>query len=137
MNNTVYLPRKITQQLLHLAQTSPDREICGLVGAKNGIPAHCYPVDNIATQPDIRFQLDPKQQITALKTMRERGESLFAIYHSHPNAPAIPSATDLAQASYPDAIYLIISLNTQGVLELRAYHLEQGDYNELNLSMTP
>jgi proteasome lid subunit RPN8/RPN11 len=56
--------------------------------------------------------------------MRERGEELFAIFHSHPQAPAEPSATDLELAAYPDALYLIVSLNTKGVLELRGFRID-------------
>ncbi len=55
--------------------------------------------------------------------MRENGEALFAIYHSHPTSPAEPSAIDLELAAYPDALYLIISLNTKGVLEMRGFRL--------------
>jgi len=136
MNPDIQIPRKITTQLLHLAQISPDTEVCGLIGAKNGLPTHCYPVTNIADQPQQRFLLDAKQQITALAQMRERGEELFAIYHSHPTAPAQPSAIDLELAAYPEALYLIISLNTKGVLEMRGFRLEQGSFKEVTLSLS-
>ncbi|MGH8497879.1 MAG: M67 family metallopeptidase, partial [Methylococcales bacterium] len=81
----------------------------------------CYPVNNIAERPALRFLMDPAQQIDAMRNIRENHEDLFAIYHSHPTAPAEPSATDLEQASYPDALQIIISLNTQGVLEMRGF----------------
>ena len=67
--------------------------------------------------------MDPRDQIDALREMRERGESLFAIYHSHPDSPPAPSETDLKQAGYPEALYLIISLDTKGVLEMRGWRL--------------
>ncbi len=138
MNNTaIQIPRKITQQLLHLAQISPEKEICGLLGAKNNIPTTCYPVDNIAQHPEKQFQMNPEQQIAAIKKMRENDEQLFAIYHSHPSAPAVPSATDLELANYPEALYLIISLNTKGVLEMRGYKIINHKPQEIILSMTP
>lgn len=124
MNEATAIPRLLVNQLLHHAQLSPDLEVCGLVGAKNGEPISCYPVANAATEPATRFQLDPKGQIDAMRAMRERGEELFAIFHSHPTAPAQPSAEDAAQAAYPDALYLIISLNTKGVLEMRGFRLQ-------------
>jgi proteasome lid subunit RPN8/RPN11 len=132
----IQLSRKITNQLLHLAQISPNQEICGLIGSSNGIASTCYPIQNIAEQAETRFQLEPKQQIEALSTMRDNEESLFAIYHSHPSATATPSATDIKLASYPDAIYLIISLNTKGVLEIRAFNIAGTDVEELALSLT-
>jgi proteasome lid subunit RPN8/RPN11 len=119
--NTVELPRALVNQILHHAQASPDLEVCGLVGAKDGLPHRCYPVANAAATPQVRFQLDPKGQIDALRQIREADESLFAIFHSHPAAPAEPSPADLAEAAYPDALYLVISLNTKGVLEMRGF----------------
>lgn len=132
----IALPRKLTNQLLHLAQASPDNEICGLIGAdSNGKPVNCYQIDNSAAVPSNRFLLDATQQIAAMRQMRERGESLFAIYHSHPNSPAVPSNTDIEQAGYPDALHLIISLSTKGVLEMRGYEIADKRVRELTLTL--
>jgi len=71
----------------------------------------------------------------ALRLMRERGEELFAIYHSHPSSPATPSIIDLEEAGYPEALYLIISLNTKGVLEVRGFRLNGHDAKEVPLEL--
>jgi [CysO sulfur-carrier protein]-S-L-cysteine hydrolase len=131
----IQIPRKLTNQLLHLAQLSPDLEICGLVGSKNSIPSTCYPIANIAEQPQQRFLLDAKQQITAMAEMRNQGEELFAIYHSHPKAPAQPSIYDLEAAAYPYVLYLIISLNIKGVLEMRGFRINQQKAQEVVLTL--
>ena len=132
----IQLPRKLTNQLLHLAQMSPETEICGLIGADaQGLPVTCYPINNTASTPHNRFQLDSRQQISAMKTMRDQHQTLFAIYHSHPSAPALPSVTDIEHAAYPEAIHLIISLNTQGVLELRAFSITDQQVKALDLSL--
>lgn len=135
-NPEIQLSRKLTTQLLHLAQISPKTEICGLISAKHGQAYRCYPIENIAAQPNHRFLLDPHQQISAIKTMRSRGEDLFAIYHSHPDSPAEPSANDIELAAYPEALYLIISLSTKGVLEMRGFHIVDEQVEAVNLSMT-
>lgn len=136
IENEIQLSRKLTTQLLHLAQSSPDTEVCGLIGAKDDEPSSCYPIENTASNPSTRFQLDAQQHIAAFKQMRDNGEELFAIYHSHPNAPAEPSATDIDMASYPEALYLIISLNTKGVLEIRGFYIIDKQAQEVALSMT-
>jgi len=133
MTDAPLIPRKIANQLLHLAQLSPEAEICGLIGGQHGLPQSCYPVGNIAHDPAQQFLLDAEEQIAAMKTMRERGETLFAIYHSHPNAPATPSASDLQHAAYPDALYLIISLNTKGLLEMRGFKINPQGSEEIPL----
>ena len=117
------LPRTLTNQLLHLAQVSSELEVCGLIGSLRGVPTTCYPVKNVAQTPAVRFELDAAEHIEAIRRMRERNEELFAIYHSHPSSPAEPSATDLKSANYPDALYLIVSLNTKGVLEMRGFRM--------------
>ncbi len=117
----IRLPRPIVNRILALAQGSPDEEICGLVSARDGEPRRCIPVRNVASDRRRLFAMDPSQQIDAMRDMRERGETLFAIYHSHPDGPAEPSATDIEQSGYPDALHLIVSLNTRGVLELGGY----------------
>ena len=132
----IQIPRKLTNQLLHLAQLSPDLEICGLIGGKNGLPTHCYPVKNTAENPQQRFLLDAGEQISAMAKMRELGEDLFAIYHSHPAAPAQPSTTDLEMSAYPEALYLIISLNTKGILEMRGFRINQKTAQEIPLTLS-
>lgn len=132
----IQIPRKLANQLLHLAQLSPDAEVCGLVSSRNGLPDRCYAIDNVAEHPSQRFLLNASQQIAVLAEMRERGEELFAIYHSHPTAPAIPSSTDLKLAAYPDALYLIISLDTKGILEMRGFHINEQIAQEIPLTLS-
>jgi len=117
------LPRTLVNQILHHAQQGAELEVCGLIGARADIPIHCYPVANLATEPQRLFRMDPHGQIDAMRKMRAQGETLFAIYHSHPDTPPIPSPVDLEQAGYPEALYLIISLTTKGVLEMRGWRL--------------
>lgn len=119
----IRLPRPLVNQILHHAQSSPEREVCGLIGGREAHPVSCYPVKNIAETPATRFRMDAESQIDAMRHMREREEDLFAIYHSHPTSPPIPSATDLAESAYPDAYYFIVSLNIKGVLEMRGFQL--------------
>ena len=129
------IPRKIVQNLLHHAQQTPEQEVCGLISSLNKIPYRSYPIENTADKPETFFNLDPQQQIQAMAQMRENGEQLFAIYHSHPTAPAIPSNTDIEQANYPDALYIIISLDTKGVLELRGYQIANNQFIEVPLRL--
>jgi proteasome lid subunit RPN8/RPN11 len=135
-SEAVIIPRKIANQLLHAAQIEPEREVCGLLGARGGVVSQYYPVQNRDAYPECRFLLDARQHIDAMRDMRERGEQLFAIYHSHPSAPAEPSPADLEAASYPEALHLIISLNTKGVLEMRGFRLKPPEIREVELVMS-
>lgn len=54
--------------------------------------------------------------------MDEKGEELVAIYHSHPLSQPYPSPTDRAEAHYPDAFYVLVSLRSAEP-ELRAFRI--------------
>ncbi|GAB4291065.1 MAG: hypothetical protein Kow0096_04960 [Thiohalomonadaceae bacterium] len=131
---TIHIGRSIINQILGHALQAPEQEVCGLIGTRAG-SARVYPIKNIAGERDHLFAMDPQQQIDAMRRMRENGEELFAIYHSHPHAPAAPSALDLAQAAYPEALYLIVSLNTKGVLEMQGYRLRGQHMEPVELAM--
>jgi len=131
----IILPRHLVNRILHQAQTSPDAEVCGLITAKQGRPQRCIPVPNVSDQPQRLFAMDPESQIDALRNIREQNEELFGIYHSHPHSAAEPSATDLDQAGYPDALYVIVSLNTKGVLEMRGFRLKDGKAEQVQLEI--
>jgi proteasome lid subunit RPN8/RPN11 len=134
----ILFPRTLVNTILRHAQAQVTCEVCGLIGAREGKPMTVYPVDNVDEQPETRFALDSQQQIVAMRTMRERGEALFAVFHSHPATPAEPSALDLQQVGYPDALHLIISLGTRGVLEVRAFRaLPEGGCAEVPLLLEP
>lgn len=132
-NESLWLPRRLALRILHQAQDSPEREICGLVGADGVEPAAVYPVANIAADPSTVFEMDAKGLVAAMKAMREKGERLWAVYHSHPRSPGVPSARDLAETGYPGALHLIVSLDTKGVLQLRAWEYRDGAASERKL----
>jgi len=71
-----------------------------------------------------------------MRKIRETNQTLFGIYHSHPSSPAEPSKTDLENAAYAEANYFIISLNTIGVLEIRAFRIQHKQFTEFTLCVT-
>ena len=80
-----------------------------------------YPGRNVDASPS-RFTMDPVEVLHALREIDEHGWWLGAIVHSHPHGPARPSATDLREARYPDALTVIVSLAEQPA-RLRAWRL--------------
>ncbi len=131
----IKLPLRIVQQLLQHAQSSMETEVCGLISHIEGKAKNSYCITNSSPHPQNKFNLNVAEQISTFKLFREQGEKLFAIYHSHPHSDAYPSTTDLALANYPEALYLIISLNTKGVLELRGFNLLNNQVEEVTLQL--
>jgi len=131
--SSLHLPRPLVNKILAHAQQNPNIEVCGLIGNSSSNEKNYYPIDNIANNPNCRFLMDAPQQISAIKKMRDKQQRLFAIVHSHPTTNATPSQLDIDESSYKDVFYIIISLNTKGVLEMRAYTQQQKSMQEVDL----
>ena len=135
MTEPVRIPHPIVNQILHQAQQALDEEICGLIaGGAKGF-TRCYPVANVAGDKRRLFEMDPKGLIDALRAMRDNNEELKAIYHSHPEAPAQPSLEDIRQHEYPDVLYLIVSLGTKGVLDMRGFRIRDGRIEDVEIGI--
>ncbi len=133
--NTITLPLSIINQMLTHVQSCSEEEVCGLISERDDQIHSIYPIQNVSAQPKYLYQMDGKTQIDTMRNMRENNETLYGIYHSHPHSTAYPSATDIREAQYPDAIYFIISLDTEGVLDLRAYRLRNVNVEVLQVSV--
>lgn len=113
------------QIIAHARETAP-RECCGLIGGTSDERARTvYPLRNIAADPLVTYEAAPEDLFTAQRAMRERGEELIAIYHSHPrSADPHPSATDVRLAYYPAAVYFIVGLGNPEPC-LRAFRISE------------
>ncbi|QIA27044.1 M67 family metallopeptidase [Thermaerobacter sp. PB12/4term] len=122
------LPPALVAAMLDHARAEAPLEACGIVGGRQGQPVAFYPARNADRSP-VRYTVDPEDQLRIFTTMEERGEELWAIFHSHPRSPAYPSATDVRYAYYPEAYYLIASLASEPPV-LRAFRILEGTITE-------
>src|SRR5258705_358400 len=111
--------------IAHARQADP-LECCGLLGgARDGRCQSVYRLSNVAGDPRVSYEAAPEDLFAAQRQMRERGEQLLAIYHSHPQAvEPSPSTTDVRLAFYPCAVYLIVGLAGTEPL-LRAFRISE------------
>lgn len=128
----LHLPSALRRRILEHALSAPDEEVCGLIGGRLGRAASYHPVANDAEDRASRFLMDPQQQIDGMRRMRDAGETLLGIFHSHPRGPAAPSAVDLELAAYPGVAYLIASLDARE-LKLRAWFFDGHAFSEIAL----
>jgi proteasome lid subunit RPN8/RPN11 len=77
--------------------------------------------------PTTRYIIDPREQLKAFRSIDAAGEELVGIYHSHPVSQPYPSPTDRAEAHYPDAVYVLVSVRTAKA-EVSAYHIGADDF---------
>ena len=117
------------------ARSELPAECCGLLIGAGATIEEAVRAHNLAGSPT-RFLLDPKDHIDARREARRRGLDVLGFYHSHPRSPAFPSPIDIAEASYPDAVYLIVSLEG-AVAETRLFQLDGDTATELPLVAVP
>lgn len=115
--------------MLDHVQAHYPEEACGLVAGRDGRATAVYPIDNIHHSP-VLYEMDPLQQIQAMIDLEAAGDDLLAIFHSHPAGPARPSQTDVAQAYYPDALQVIVSLADRAQPSIRAFTIVDGQVTE-------
>lgn len=113
----------IDEMVAHAREDLPN-ECCGMVGGIDGEASVVIPVVNSAASP-LRYEMDPQGQYNALKAIEDGGKELLAIYHSHTKSAAYPSQTDVNQAvNWPDAIYVIVSLQDADAPDVKGYWLK-------------
>lgn len=118
----IRMPKTIYDQMLAHATAEAPIECCGLLSGRNGLVEQIYPMTNIHRSP-VSYLIDPKEQFAVFKEMRAKEIELLAIYHSHPQTTAYPSPTDVRQAYYPDAVYIIVSLEDPARPVVKAFRI--------------
>ena len=113
----------------HLQKELPN-EACGLLGGVKGVVQQVYPVENELRSP-WAYRMAPKEQVRAMLEIEAAGWELSGIFHSHPNGPPGPSASDVAQAYYPEAVYLIFAPDARGEWQGRGFQIEEGRVEEI------
>ena len=109
-------------------------EVCGLLGVRDdGSIAH-YPIENDERSMTY-YVMQPKQLLRAMREIEDEGWGL-AIYHSHTHTQAYPSQTDIRLAAYPEATYLIVTLQDRDHPDIRGYSIIDGEVREKSVVVT-
>ena len=117
--------------MVHARADAP-HEVCGLIAGRAGA-LRLIRCRNAHPTPVSRYLIDAREQLAAFRDMDARGEELVAIYHSHPVTQPYPSPTDRAEAHYPDAFYILVSLRDP-TPEVRAFRVRDGWVLEVALT---
>jgi len=105
----ITISRRLLDDLLARAASSPTLEICGILLGQPGRIEAAVPAENVAAEPSRRFEIDPVALIAAHRRQRDGGPMVLGHYHSHPTGLAKPSPRDEAQAMGDGALWLVIA----------------------------
>jgi proteasome lid subunit RPN8/RPN11 len=117
----------VRDEIVAHARDEAPREACGLLAGRDGGITRVIRCANVHPTPTTRYVIDPREQLKAFRSIEAAGEELGGIYHSHPVSQPYPSPTDRAEAHYPDAFYLLVSLRTTDP-EVRAFRIGADDF---------
>ena len=123
------LDRATYDALVAHARSDFPYEVCGLLAGSNGAVTKHYEIPNAARSMTY-YSMDPKSMLHAMNEIDDEDWDLLAIYHSHTHTEAFPSPTDVELAFYPDAVYLIISLQDADEPVIRGFGITDGTISE-------
>lgn len=126
--------QSVYQIMLAHTQARYPQEACGLLAGQGNCISHIYIIENILRSP-VAYEMDPQQQLEAMLNVEALDLELLAAYHSHPQGPQTPSATDIAQAYYPELAQIIISLHDQLNPSVRAFTIVNEHVTEIRLQL--
>ena len=134
------LSAELARAMLDHARAELPNEACGLLSGSlaTGVAGAFYPARN-SERSALRYNVDPDDLLRITLEIEDSGRDLVGIFHSHTHSPAVPSATDLRVAMYPDPFYVLATLadaDASPERALRAWRIRAGQSTEASLHIT-
>lgn len=139
----VVIPPAIRAGIVAHARAEEPNEACGLIigdrpAASGGTARRWLPTRNETPSP-LRYRIHGDDLYRATIEADDADETFWAIVHSHTHTSARPSLTDIGQAVYPEALYILVSLDPDeaapatGAESLRAWRIVDGNVHEVSI----
>jgi proteasome lid subunit RPN8/RPN11 len=140
---SVSLPDAIRVAIVSHTRAEEPNEACGVIvgdrpAAEGGRALRFEPAANEAASRYL-YRLDARDLLRLTLETDDRDEVFWAIVHSHTHTSAVPSPTDIRQANYPDALYVLVSLAeteadpVTGQPGVRAWRIQGGEIFEVTV----
>lgn len=120
----IRIKREIVDQLVAYSRELLPNEACGYLAGNNRIATTLYELTNTDHSPE-HFTLDPMEQFKAIKSARNAGLEIIAMFHSHPETLARPSLEDIRLAYDPMISYVIVSLQDSNA-DIKSFRIRDG-----------
>lgn len=143
----IRLAHAIAEAIAGHAREARPNESCGLVvgsalAGDGGVALRYVPCRNAAASPS-RYLVHRDDLLAVLAELDRSGEELWGVVHSHVRSAAVPSSTDVGEAAWPSAVYLLVSLADEedgaakaDLPSIRAWRIVDGTVSELALDIT-
>lgn len=121
----------IDEMIAHARNDVPN-ECCGVLLGRDGRVAQLRRCTNAEHSP-FRYSVAPQELLQIDREAREHDWDVVSIYHSHTHTEAYPSPTDVRLAAYPEALYILVSLQNPERPDVRGYYIRDGIITEETL----
>ena len=123
------LPRAFVDEMVKHAQEDAPNECCGIIGGADGTATKLYRAKNAEASP-YRYSVDSDDLFRIFRECDGNDWDFLAIYHSHTASEAYPSPTDVRLAFWPEAYYVLVSLQDAANPVVRAFRILDGVISE-------
>jgi proteasome lid subunit RPN8/RPN11 len=110
----VNVPQAIADSIVEQARAEYPNEACGIIAgtadAADGGTALRYEACRNEVASPYRYSIHPDDAFRVVVGIDDADEAVWGVVHSHVKSPAVPSLTDVGLATFPDALYVLVSL---------------------------
>ena len=127
----IQVPAQMVDGMIAHSRFTYPEEACGLLAADSGGRLRMVYCLTNSDRSETAYTIEPTEHFRALQHAEAQGWTLVGTFHSHPQSPPFPSATDVRLAAEPDWVYFIVGLNDPP--EVRGFRLREGTISELTM----
>ena len=132
---SITIPQNIFDDMIAHCREGYPNEACGILAGRGREVSRLFRMRNVESSP-VSYLMDSKEQFEVMKSLREERLSIVALFHSHPDSAAYPSAKDVALAFYEDSAYVIVSLSEREPM-VKAFFITNGGVEEIEIRVLP
>ena len=123
------LPHAFVDEMVKHAQEDAPNECCGIIAGAGGTATKLFRAKNAEASP-YRYSVDSDDLFRIFRECDGNDWDFLAIYHSHTASEAYPSPTDVRLAFWPEAYYVLVSLQDAANPVVRAFRILDGVISE-------
>lgn len=125
----VSLERAVHDEMVSHALANRPYEVCGILAGHGDRVTRAFRARNTEQSP-VRYEIDPQDLLRIFREIDDADLDHLGIYHSHTHTRAYPSETDKRLATYPEALYFIVSLIDERAPYVKAFYIREGTVTE-------
>jgi proteasome lid subunit RPN8/RPN11 len=128
------LTRDVYDDIVYAGYDGAPEEVCGVLagdyGDERSLATAAYAAENAAETPEIRYYIDPEEQLEVTEEIESAGLDVVGFYHTHPAGPPQPSETDADRATWPGYSYAICAFDGYPYLGSWRWRDGEGEFEQ-------